>query len=271
MLPNFIVVGAMKAGTTTLRDYLSGIEQVWIYPGEARFFSQDRRYARGLGWYESLFEPAAGKLAVGEKSPSYAYQPHVPQRIYECLPTVKLIWIFREPVSRAYSHYWHSATRGKEPLSFRTAILREDERVRRSILRGYAKRSRYAEQVSRYLQFFPKEQMLFLLFEDLVRNPTAVLNRVLAFLEVDTQFERNPPRTHSNVTRAPRSVQLEWLARTVFKKSTGYRLVKRLNVRRERGYPSIPKDLQERLAREFLKPNEELAALTGLDLSIWNK
>lgn len=272
MLPNFLIVGAMKAGTTTLRHYLQAVEQVWIFPGEIRFFSQDRRYERGLDWYESLFAPGAGKVAVGEKSPAYAYRPYVPERISRCLPDVKLIWIFREPVARTYSHYWHAACRGKERLSFETAIGREQERVQRNFLRGYAKRSRYAEQVERYLQFFPKEQMLFLLFEDLVRNPPAVLNRLLTFLGVDAVFESFPSSpSHSNVTRTPRSIQLQWLARTAFGNGPVYRQVRRFNVRKEPGYPRIPRELRERLAKEFERPNQELAALTGLDLSAWKK
>jgi hypothetical protein len=271
MLPHFLIVGAMKAGTTTLRHYLQGVEQVWIYPGEVRFFSQDRKYAQGLGWYESLFEQAAGKAVIGEKSPAYSFQPRVPQRIHSCLPDVKLIWLFREPVARTYSHYWHSAIRGKERLSFQTAVAREDERVRHNLLRGYKRRSRYAEQVSRYLQFFPKEQMLFLLFEELVKEPAAVLNRVLEFLEVDGRIDRLPHHTHANVTRAPRSVRLQWLARTIFDRGPGFDLVKQFNVRKEPGYPRIPQDLREELSREFEEPNEQLAALTGLNLSVWRK
>jgi hypothetical protein len=271
MLPHFLIVGAMKAGTTTLRHYLQGVEQVWIYPGEVRFFSQDQKYAKGLGWYESLFEQAAGKAVIGEKSPAYSFQPRVPQRIHDCLPDVKLIWLFREPVARTYSHYWHSATRGKERLSFRTAIAREDERVRRNLLRGYKKRSRYAEQVSRYLEFFRREQMLFLLFEDLVKDPALVLNHLLEFLEVDTRIDRLPKVNHANITRAPRSVQVQWLARSVFNTGPAFHFVKRFNVRTQPGYPPIPQDLREQLSREFEKPNEELAALTGLDLSVWKK
>lgn len=271
MLPNFLIVGAMKAGTTTLRNYLARVDQVWIYPGEIRFFSQDDKYARGLSWYETLFEPARGRMAVGEKSPAYSYRPHVPERIHRCLPDVKLIWIFREPVARTHSHYWHAACRGKERLSFHAAIAREEERVRRNLLRGYAKRSRYAEQVERYLQFFTAEQMLFLLFEDLVRDPPTVLNRVLAFLGVDGAVESLPSRNHSNITRAPRSVQLQWLARTVFKNGPAFDLVKRFNVRPKGGYPRISPELRERLTKEFQGPNQQLEALTGLDLSAWKR
>lgn len=270
MLPNFLIVGAMKAGTTTLRDYLKASDQVWIYPAEVRFFSRDDLYARGLGWYESLFASATGQ-AIGEKSPAYSFQPRVPGRIRESLPHVKLIWIFREPVARAYSHYWHSATRGKEHLTFRDAIDHEPERVKQNLLRGYAKRSLYAEQVRRYLEYFPREQMLFLLFEELVRNPPAVLNRVLAFLDVDGRVERVATPNHSNITRAPRSVRLQWLARTMFDDGKGFEIVKRFNVRREAGYPKIPQDLRRRLSDEFQKPNEELAALTGLDLDAWRR
>ena len=271
MLPNFIIVGAMKAGTTTLHDYLAGIEDVWIAPGEIRYFSNERNYARGLEWYERLFDPGAGKLAIGEKSPAYSYLPKVPERIHRCLPGVKLIWIFRDPVARTYSHYWHAATRGKERLTFASAIARERERVRSNILLGYMKRSLYAEQVERYLGFFPREQMLFLLFEDLVREPAAVVNRVLDFLCVPHVLEAPRVARHSNVTRAPRLVSLQWVTRTLLRRHHIAQLVQRVNRRAEPGYPRLSSEMRDQLAREFQEPNRALARLTGLDLGAWNQ
>ena len=271
MLPNFLIVGAMKAGTTTLRDYLNVVDGVWIYPGELRFFSVDRRYARGLEWYERHFEAAKGAAVIGEKSPAYAYQPAVPARIQKHLPDVKLVWIFRDPVARAYSHYWHAATRGKERLSFRSAIEREDERIHRNFLRGYTRRSRYIEQVERYLQYFAKEQMLFLLFEELVKSPTTVMNRLLTFIGSQSTFDPAQLPSASNVTHAPRSVGVEWLGRTVFGRGDIYRLIRRFNVRPEPGYPKIPRELRDRLQQSFAIDNARLADVTGLDLSVWQR
>ena len=270
MLPNFLIVGAMKSGTSTLRDHLARIDDVFIPRAELHFFSNEDHYAKGIQWYERYFQGAEGRSAVGEKTATYSYLSHLPRRIHGHLPDAKLIWLFREPVARTYSHYWHSAKHGSEPLSFERAVKSEVSRVRRDIWRGYQLRSMYSQQVQSYLEVFPQKQMLFLLFEDLIRNPRATVNTVLRFLDVSAEFKPLTTPLHSNVTFAPRSTGVQWMARRLFGRGTrGWNLVQRLNKRMEPGYPRMSDALRHELRHRFEEPNRQLASLTGLDLSVW--
>ena len=239
---------------------------------ELHFFSDDSLYEKGLEWYAQHFVAAGHQTAIGEKTATYSYLPDVPSRIRAHLPSARLLWVFREPVARTYSHYWHSAKHGSEPLSFDEAIHQESARVERDIWRGYQRRSLYADQVARYLEVFPREQMLFVLFEDLVSNPEQTVNDVYAFLGVRETYR--PPRRHlhSNVTLAPRSTRVQWMARRVFGRGTrGWNVVQRVNRRRTPGYPTMTEATRRLLQTRFEEPNRRLADLTGLDLSPWSQ
>src|SRR5688572_513820 len=154
VLPSFVIVGAMKSGTTTLGEYLTEHEEIHVPIPEIHFFDLPRNYERGVAWYERQFEGAGTKRIVGDKTGTYSYLPEVPPRIARALPHAKLIWIFREPVARTYSNYWHAVSRGNERLDFATAVEREPDRVGRDVFRGYVRRSIYVEQVRRYLDYF---------------------------------------------------------------------------------------------------------------------
>jgi hypothetical protein len=270
-LPNFIIVGAMKSGTSTLRDLLALRNDVFIAPGEVHFFSDPHKYARGLEWYASLFAGGNGAAAIGEKTPTYSFVPECADRIHRDLPNVKLVWLFRNPVSRTYSHYWHSVKNGSERLSFRDAIEREPQRVLTDRWRGYQLRSLYHRQVENYLRVFPREQMHFVVFEQLLKDPKRHINDLLAFLGIDP-ISAVPPLPRSNVTFIPRSRTIQWLSRQVF--GRGNRpswFITRFNRRRAPGYPVMDPALRAQLRERFVEPNRRLAELTGLDLSSWER
>jgi hypothetical protein len=269
MLPDFIIVGAMKAGTTTYHHHLAEIGAVFIPDHEVKFFSNDAAYARGLGAYEQMFASADATRVVGERTTTYSYVPSVPKRIHRHLPAVKLVWMFREPVSRAYSNYWHSVNAGSERLGFEEAVAREPERIKRDIFRGYVQRSLYAEQVERYLEYFPRENMLFLLFEEFIRDPSTAVNRTLNFLGVDHVVGAVAPK-HSHRTYAPQSLRVQWLARKAFGKRKPFRLVSRLNRQNVSGYPRMSDQVRAELKERFRDPNRRLAQVTGLDLGAWD-
>lgn len=119
------------------------------------FFDREDNYRRGVRWYEQQFDGARGHRAIGEKTPAYCFVPVVPERINYHLPGVKLIWILRDPVARAYSNYWHHWRSGNERASFETAIERglEEERATGQKNCEYLDKGCYAEQVRRYLEF----------------------------------------------------------------------------------------------------------------------
>ena len=195
-LPDFLVLGAQKAGTTALYAYLR-----W-HPGitgpswkEVSFF--DRHWWRGEGWYRGQFPLRSGGQIVGEASPSYLFHPLAPERARTLVPDARLIALVRNPVDRAYSQYQHAVALGREPLSFEEALAAEDERTRGEVDRlvadprafsgawwdhTYVARGRYAEQLERWLRVFPREQLLVVVTEELGAAPGETYAASLGFL-----------------------------------------------------------------------------------------
>jgi hypothetical protein len=201
MLPNFLIIGAARCGTTTLYSYLAEHPQIFLPASkrpEPHFFYRENEYAKGLQWYrERYFSSWSGQPAVGEASTSYIFGPEVPERVKQSLPRIKLIALLRNPVDRAFSNYWASRQNGLETLSFEEAIRREDERSCDATLNhvmpfAYIARSRYDEQLRRFFAVFGAKQVRVHLFEDLLRDPAWVLRDLFEFLDVYP--EHNPSR-----------------------------------------------------------------------------
>jgi hypothetical protein len=178
MLPTFVVIGAMKAGTTTLATHLDGHPEVFMSrPKEPQFFSQ--RWDRGLEWYEQLFEKAGDAVARGEASTTYTKLPMHPEaadRMAAIIPDARLIYLVRDPVDRMRSHWLHRVHEGEETRPIEQA-LREEPR--------YTNRSRYAMQVEQYLKRFPRQHLCILQAEDMYADPAQALPNVFRFLGVD--------------------------------------------------------------------------------------
>jgi hypothetical protein len=196
-LPDFLILGAQKAGTTALYAYLRWHPRI-TGPAfkEVSFF--DRHYPRGETWYRAhLPARVPTETLVGEASPSYLFHPLAPERVRALVPDARLIAILRNPVDRAFSHYQHEVSLGREALSFEQAIEREDERMEGEVERmlrdpsyfsypwwnyTYLARGRYAEQLERWFGVFPREQLLVLSTEELAGDTAATYARVLDFL-----------------------------------------------------------------------------------------
>lgn len=177
-LPEFMIIGAMKAGTTTLYEYLLRHREIFMCPNkEPMFFSREPVYARGLEWYRSLFSGASDDQRCGEASTCYSRWPHyddVPARIAQVVPDVKLIYLMRHPVERAYSHYGHLVFEGVNQ-SFEQALESEPQITDTSL---------YMRQINRFLTHFDRQQLLLLTFDDLKGDTVGVLEQVQRFLEV---------------------------------------------------------------------------------------
>jgi len=245
-LPDFLVLGAQKAGTTALYEYLRRHQQIsgpsWK---EVSFF--DRHWARGESWYRGNFPNVArtrGKH-VGEASPSYVFHPLAPQRVQEVVPEARLIVLVRNPVDRALSQYNHEVALGREPLPFEEALDAEEERLRGEQERmaadpryfsrewwshTYKARGRYAEQLERWLAVFPRGQLLVLSSDDLGSDPARAHAQVLEFIGASPQRLDSYPRVY------------------------------------EREYEPMKLETRERLAAEFEEPNRRLYELLGRDL-----
>ena len=198
LLPAVLVIGAARAGSTSLYAYLLDHPRM-AAPSHKEIHYFDLNRHRGIGWYRRHFPFRRSGRITGEASPYYVFHPHVPERVRATLPDVKLIVLVRNPVDRAYSHYHLACRNGREHLSFEEAIEAEPERIDSETERmlgdpsyrslahrhhSYLARGRYAEQLERWLSVFPREQLLVLRSEDLFDDPAGTLGGVHSFLEL---------------------------------------------------------------------------------------
>jgi Sulfotransferase domain len=212
-LPNFIVIGAMKSGTTSLFHYLRAHPQVYMSPlKEVDFFIEEGNWSRGFEWYRKQFEKAGDRAsAVGEASTSYTKYPEyegVPERIARHLPDVRLIYLVRDPIERIRSHYQHRSLIGAERAPFDEAVLGDPR---------YLDCSRYAMQIERYVGPFPRERLLVVTSEDLRSSRAPTVRRIYRFLGVDQNhvpetLDREFYRTQERASYPP---FVWWIRRTV--------------------------------------------------------
>lgn len=183
--PNFFVIGAAKAGTTSLCELLAGHPDVFVStPKEPGYFSLPHKHARGEAWYASLFAPGAGRAAIGEGSTTYSQvgvYPETPGRIAAYAPDARIIYITRSPLERLESLWiqWRNQGRGI-PASFARALRTEPAMIDSAL---------YWTQISAYRALFPDERILVLFLEDLEADPRGVLRRCFEHLDVDPGVE----------------------------------------------------------------------------------
>jgi len=272
LLPDFLIVGAMKGGTTSLGSYLKQHPDIYI-PKGVHFFDRDRNWQRGLSFYMNHFSAARAEQCIGDKCPAYSFgprhRPPIPERIASVLPDVKIIWCLRNPVARAYSHYWHNRTHGLEASSFEEALARED--LAKALPgRAFRERGIYVEQICAYLEYFPIQHMHIMLSEKLFADPHSAVRDVLRFLNVNDAVEI--PNIGRAYNRNWKLISPPILARLVLRMLRRQpSLRRRIQDRFGRARPPLKPETERALA-DFYRPyNEELAELTGLDLTSWQE
>ena len=211
-LPQLLILGAQRGGTTSLYKWLTGHPQVQMpLDKEIQFFSVE--WHRGTDWYRSHFGPLGDHRLNFEASPYYLYHPTAPVRVATTLPDVKMVALLREPVARAWSHYHHNVRLGLESLSFTDAIAAEPERLVGETERlqadptavsfahrhhSYLDRSRYGPQVARWREA-AGDRLVVLRSEQLFDEPHRTFQRLLELLELDPwrppDYERASRRT----------------------------------------------------------------------------
>jgi hypothetical protein len=289
-LPNFIVIGAAKAGTTALYWYFGDHPDVFMSPvKETNFFAYGRDVrgqllygdpehhqfpVRSLPEYEKLFAEAGGADAVGEASPIYLECPQAAARIRQLLPTVKIICGLRHPVDRAYSDYlMYLRSRGRtldpvHDLSAAAPWTRPDSHWMRI--------SRYYEQLLRYYNAFSREQIHIFLFDDLKRNPLRVMQELYRLVGVNPGFVPDFATPHNVggmpasrllegvlTSRALRSAVAPWIP----KRAANW--VRRLRTRNMRQAPPLPAELRQELVHRFRDDITMTSDLIGLSLQHW--
>jgi len=203
MWPNFFIVGAVKCGTTWLwarlrkhpEVFLPELKEPHFFLGPQPHFQEgdevvDQHCAGDLEAYHQLYQGAQGFRAIGDASPSYLWDEGAPYRIREVCPQARIVIILRDPVIRAHSRYLMNFEIGIETLPFWEALQRDRERERRFwwTARLYVECGLYYSQVRRFLELFGKEQVLVLLFEDLIKRPHDLLSRVTDHIGVDAAY-----------------------------------------------------------------------------------
>lgn len=234
--PGFLIVGAQKAGTTSLHNYLSQHPRlVGSKPKEIRFFDRDFNFKKGRRWYQNHFKPKKKSRIYFEATPEYLYRKFAANRIYELYPTTKIIILLREPVSRAYSAYnmYRDFLANRDELpgiikipyidgqpnnlfeelfnreyfpSFQQVVEEEMLKIQvHSELEepSCIRRGIYLDQVKRYHKLFNAENVLVIGFKDLISNKIDVLNRILAFLGLEADEWKNLTEEPQNARNYP--------------------------------------------------------------------
>jgi hypothetical protein len=231
LLPDFIIIGTQRGGTTSLYNYLAEHPGVGAASIKEVHFFDTPHYRQGKAWYRAHFPSALQKHLVervrkldfitGEASPYYLFHPHAPARVAAVLPGVKLIVMLRNPVDRAYSHYYHEVAGNHETLaSFEEAIDCEEQRLAGELEKmgadehyqsynhrhfSYLARGIYVDQLQNWLKYLPREQFLILRSEDFYANPQDVFKATLSFLDLPAIVPQETRQfKHYNVTQPPR-------------------------------------------------------------------
>ena len=293
MPPNFICPGAARAATTALYYLLIQHPRVFL-PSikETRFFSRD--YEKGLSWYEQkYYADVKDETAIGDISPVYLIDERCPKRIYDALGSeVRLIFMLRNPVERAYSHYCMLRHHQFEDLSLDQALaLNEGDRVAKSLKHygheygfQYLKESSYSQSIQRYLRYFKPDRIKYVVFEEFVADMKHHVFDILRFLGVNDRHEfefdvyTNPRAVpgsstinqlfyrNSLIKKARDHLQLKtgWKAQSLLKK-----LKTALLSERNSQIPPMDDNIRKQLYGYFKDETARLEALLGKDLSAW--
>lgn len=299
-LPNFLVLGAAKAGTSALHQYLLQHPAIFLHPTwkEPRFFAYEgqpptycgpgdetfnRRTITTLDAYAAYFENVRHETAIGEVSPVYLYSERAPACIQHYIPQAKFIVVLRHPVDRAYSHFLQLVRDQREPLrDFAQALAAEDARVRANWewSRYFRRVGRYHEQLTRYFDHFDRRQFQIHLYEDFEADPVGMCRDIFRFLGVDDAFTPDTSRRHNQSTlptsvafqRALHAVARMLLPAKSLLPTTWWRrggMIWRRLYESNQFRPALDPELRRQLTASFRDEIRRLEALIERDLSRW--
>ncbi len=295
MLPNFLIIGAAKSGTTSLYHYLEQHPQIYMSPMKGpRFFAMEgetpafcgpqdaivnERTVTELEDYLSLFASVKDEKASGEATDWYLSSEQAVDRIRHYIPHARLIAILRHPAERAFSSYMHFARHGYEPLFFEDALAAEEERMRKgwSPLFQHKGRGFYGSQLKRYFDVFDRQQISVHLYDDLKNDAVGLVRDLYKFLNVDPGFTPDTTVLY-NKSGTPRH---QLLHRLLHRPSRAKRALKLLLPSRARKYvkaqiqnrnlveQTMPASVRERLTAEYHADILQLQDLINRDLGHW--
>ena len=275
MKPDFIGIGGQRCGTAWIYNCLEEHPSLCLPFKEINYFTHAEKLAKGDAWYKSHFQRCQNGQFAGEISSLYLYDVDAPKRIHEYNPEVKLLVSLRNPVDRAFSSYQNNVTAGQiaKTRTFEEALDEDSDILEKSF---------YSEPLQRFLDCFPKERLLVLVYEEGLQDPQGFIQSIYGYVGVDAQFYPSMAHQHLNVGRIPRSILFdrgldtmgELLRRmglqSLIRWLKGVGLVGALR-RTNTGAPARQMSLSTReyLERLFAPDVRKVAEVTGKDLSIW--
>lgn len=296
-LPNFLIIGAPKAGTTALYHYLKEHPQIYMSPvKEPKFFALEGKqidfrgpgdlkkdYVTDIEAYSALFNNVSQEVAIGEASPGYLHSTEAPERIRHYIPDAKLIVIIRDPVERAYSHFLSLVRQDLEPLTdFMQAMEAEEERIlnKWSPRWLYKQRGFYYDQLKRYFDLFDRNQIRVYIHKDFKNNSVGVLQDIFQFLDVDDTFvpdtsqKHNATYTHKNKA-LHKLLKEQNLIKSILKPILSSTLSQSLKTNIRNLNTGKRPQLQAKIRKQFIEEYREdilkLQELIQRDLSGWLK
>ena len=300
VMPNFLILGAAKAGTTSLYRYLKQHPQIYMSPiKEPKFFAvegvelksftgpNDWRAIKSNGFinhidaYQELFQEVSNEIAIGEASPWYLHSEKAPRRIKHYIPKAKLIAILRNPIDRAYSNFLHiSRYNNEEFTDFSQALLAEDERIGKNWQPHwqYKRTGFYYLHLKQYFNLFDRSQIKICLYEQFSANPIAVLQDIFQFLNVDDTFIPDVSKKARIAKRVPKNRVIDVFLnqsnpiKSILKILIPTILRQRLaNNLREKNLtkPTISLELRKQLIQEYTEDILKLEELIQQDVSYW--
>jgi hypothetical protein len=272
-LPNLIIIGSPKCGTTSLHYYLGLHPEIFMSrTKELRFFIEERNWRRGVEWYKSQFRTRRQVSIWGEASPGYTHYPRflgVPQRMHSVVPQARLIQIVRDPMKRLLSHYVQWLDQGR----IKGDINQEAER--------FVMASRQCFQLEQYLPYYPLERILIFTQEEMARDRAETLRRVFRFLMVDDSYQSPEFLRRLNVGESKRARNPigRALAKAIEYSGVGPRLPAKVGTpirkallrpfSRPVGGMVLGRELEQRLLEIFREDVERLRRLTGMKFEGW--
>ena len=266
MKPDFIVIGAARSGTTWIAKNLGSHPEVYVpFKKELHFF--DNHYEEGWSFYENFFKDCGGARAIGEATPAYLHKTIAAGRIKEHLPNAKLVVSLRNPIDRLYSRYWKSRGRFEEnkELSFEDKIEQKPE----FITEGF-----YIDHLRRYLELFPREQLLALLFDDLSDDPAGFMRSIYEFIGVASDYQSELVSHQINAGAAQKLVvrsRSAFWAGKVLRYAGMHSAARRLEEKNAASLPQMNVATRSRLVEVYREKNTELAELIDRSLDHWNQ
>ncbi len=303
-MPNFFIIGAQKAGTTSLYHYLNQHPQVYMSPIKEPFFFDHEMDSKGavvrrafvghrqpprfanIEEYRALFEGVGDEKVIGEATPLYIYVPGTPERIQRYVPGAKSITLLRHPADRAYSAFLYAVRIGVEPLTdFAQALHQESLRIRNRwhYVFHYRSRGLYYQQLKGYYEVFGRERLGVWLYEDMKEDPASVAQSVFRFLEVDdtvapdTSSRYNPagvPASGSARAAMRATNRVDWALRKILAPTSSilplaFKMRRVVQSRVLTEPPPIDPELRKELVEGYKEDILRLQELIGRDLSTW--